>query len=506
MSLVLERRIFSGLAAVWQDCTAGFRDGVPSPAAQSRPGVARRLAVFAGIALLGAAWGAIVAVAGLNALYLCVSLIGCAFVLLDFRIGVVLLILLMPISGSHVFPHEMLGITGLNPVNLLLMGTLGSYLLHRLSSGKHARFLPRPLLWLYIVPIVVAGILGSRHIRDIAPVFYVYDMLQFDNAAGYVRDLVVKPLLMVIFALLVGAAVSKSEKPEKFLIPTWISIWVMGALVLVFVLQSGIALHRLASSDSREFLSALGMHANELGRLYVVAYALLLFAWAESKEPVLNLALLASMAMAALALMLTFSRGAFVAFIAVNVLFLLWRRNVTALLFFGLLAASALFLLPEAVYDRMTAGSADGLNAMSAGRIDGLWLPLLPEVLRSPIYGNGLESILWSEPMRRGAGQTILAVTHPHNAYLRTLLDMGVAGLLLLCAYFVHVWNGFRAVSDVAKLSPALRGFYQGAAVGLLSFLINSVTDGSLVPRPEQAFLWLAIGMMYGQRAKGQAS
>src|SRR5258708_2637198 len=118
-----------------------------------------------------------------------------------------------------------------------------------------------------------AGALGSRHVGDIAPAFFMYDLLEFDSVAGYVRDLVTKPLLMVVFALLVGAAVSRSEKPEKFLIPALISIWVMGSLVIVFVSLSGVALNQLASSDSREFLSALGMHANELGRPYVVAYA-----------------------------------------------------------------------------------------------------------------------------------------------------------------------------------------------------------------------------------------
>src|SRR2546430_7115809 len=45
--------------------------------------------------------------------------------------SVVLLILLMPISGSStLFPHEMFGVVGLNPLNLLLVGTLFSCLLH----------------------------------------------------------------------------------------------------------------------------------------------------------------------------------------------------------------------------------------------------------------------------------------------------------------------------------------------------------------------------------------
>jgi len=100
-----------------------------------------------------------------------------------------------------------------------LLATLGSYLLSELSDGNLRRFIPPPLFWLYVVPIAIAGALGSRHVDDIAHVFFMYGMLEFNDAAGYIRDLVVKPLFMVVFALLVAAAASRSEKPEKFLIP-----------------------------------------------------------------------------------------------------------------------------------------------------------------------------------------------------------------------------------------------------------------------------------------------
>jgi O-antigen ligase len=448
----------------------------------------------------------VVAIAELNALFLAAALFGCVFILRDFRVGVVLLILLLPISSSQVFPHAMFGTTGLNPANLLLVATLGSYLLHGLFDGSLRRFMPRPLLWLYIVPILVAGVLGSRHVGEIPP-FLFQRLIEFDSVTGYFRDLVVKPLLVVVFAPLVGAAVSMSEKPERFFVPMLISISVMVSLVIVFVLLSGASLREMASSESRELLTPLGMHANELGRLYVSAYALLLFTWAESKSPAFRLALLASMGLVMVALVLTFSRGAFLGFILVNVLFLLWRRNAKTLILFGLLAVCVLFFLPGAVYDRIATGFGSGFgsgsNAISAGRIEHIWLPLLPEIPQSPIYGHGLGSILWSDPMRRGAGITILAVGHPHNAYLQALLDMGIAGLILLCAYFVHVWRGFRALSVDPALGSTLRGFYAGAAAGLASLLISYVTDSSLMPKAEQVFLWLAIGMMYGQRARG---
>src|SRR2546421_290756 len=174
-------------------------------------------------------------------------------------------------------------------------------------EGGLRRFMPRPLFWLYIVPIIVAGALGSGHVDDIAPGLVRYVIMEFDSAPGYIRDMVVKPLFTVISALLVGAAVSRSEKPEKFLVPMLISMWMMGAMVVVYVYQSGVALRELASSSSREFLSPLGLHANELGRLYEVAYALLLFTWAESKRPGLRLVLLASMGWMIVAMVLTFS-------------------------------------------------------------------------------------------------------------------------------------------------------------------------------------------------------
>ena len=75
---------------------------------------------------------------------------------------------------------------------------------------------------------------------------------------------------------------------------------------------------------------------------------------------------------------------------------------------------------------------------------------------------------------------------------------MGVVGLGLLGAYFVHVWKGFRRLRADTTLSRTQRGFFAGAAVGLAVFLIEGFSGSSLTPAPEQFYLWFAIGMMYG--------
>jgi len=461
----------------------------------------------AALALAGAAAGAAVALAELNALYLLAAALGCAFILVDFRVGVALLIVLMPLSRSHVFPHAMFGVTGLNPVNLLLAATLGACLLQGLGDGSLRRFLPAPLAWLYVAPLAAAAALGVRHVGDIVPGFALYGLIQFDDAAGYLRDLLFKPLLLVVFALLVAAAAARSAKPQALLVPACLSVWVMAALVLVFVAQSGAGLGDLAGAGARSFLSPLGIHANDLGRLYVSAYALLLFTWAAAGPGPLRPLLLATAGVVVASLVLTFSRGALLGFMIVNVLFLLWRRSGRVLLAAALLAAAAPLLVPDAVFERLDMGFGMGANAVSAGRIDGLWLPLLPEALASPVFGHGLGSILWSHAMHaaQAGDPRIIGATHPHNAYLETLLDMGLAGLVLFGAYYLHVWRGLRALAADAALDPLLGGFFQGAAAALAALLAVAVADSSLAPRAEQVYLWLAIGLMYGVRARREA-
>jgi O-antigen ligase len=245
------------------------------------------------------------------------------------------------------------------------------------------------------------------------------------------------------------------------------------------------------------------MHANTLGRLFITAYALLLFVWWETKRPWLQTTLFATLGILSFAILFTFSRNAWLGFFVVSGLFVLWKFNARTLsLAIGGLGIAAT-LAPEYVYRRLAFGVDTGsANVVSAGRIDGIWLPLLPELWKSPVWGNGLGAIMWSDPMQTGAMEM---VGHPHNAFLEAMLDMGVVGLVLLVAYYWHVWRGWRELGSNAFLTPELRGFFQGACVAMVAFAVACMTGGSLRPMPENAFLWIAIGMMYGVAARRPA-
>lgn len=443
-------------------------------------------------------FGSLVVFAEVNAAAVGIALLACLFIMFDFRVGVVCLIVFMPLSASSMLPHNIGGITGLNPLNLLLVGTLVSWALRPLPRGTPPTPAPpQALFWLYVMPFLIASLLGSQHLGEIADRLLALIPLSFGSLTNYVLSVVVKPLFMVIFALLVAAAAARSRQPEQWIVPMLVSVWAMCLMTIGFAAVSGASLSELSSSESRRMLSPLGLHANDLGRLFAIAYALMLYTFAATKDARLRVALIASMGLVVVALTLTFSRGAFFGFAVVNLLFLLSRRTPAAFLLSGLVLLAFILMLPAVVFERIATGWGNGLNAISSGRIEEIWLPLLPELLRHPFFGNGLGAIAWSEPMRAGHMQ---AVGHAHNAYLNAALDMGLIGLILLCAYFLHVWRGFHRLSADPAIAPTLRGFYAGAAAGLVSFLLAGFFGSSLTPRPEQFFLWLAIGMMYGQR------
>jgi O-antigen ligase len=270
-------------------------------------------------------------------------------------------------------------------------------------------------------------------------------------------------------------------------------------LSISFAVRSSLTLAELSSAATRGFFSGTGLHANDLGRLYAAAYALLLFAWHESRNATFRLACLATMGVVITALVFTFSRGAFLGFIVVNGLFFLWRFNMKTAALALLGGVMLLAVLPDAVFQRAMFGVGTDTNTVTAGRLDDIWIPLLPEIFKSPLWGSGLGSIMWSDAMRRG---TMAVVEHPHNAYIEAFVDVGIIGIALIFAFYAHVWKRFRELGSNPYLSPELRGFFKGGAAALIAFFVTGVAGSSFAPRPEWAFLWLAIGMMYGQLAR----
>jgi O-antigen ligase len=464
-------------------------------------GIAAHSWIAVALAMLGLALGCgyALALGEVAGLYVGLSLVCAVAVLFDFRVGAVLLLLMLPTSASELFPHGLMGITGLNPLNLLLFATVGSYIIHGRLQRTGTAVVPMQVIWLYIAPIVMGGLIGMGHIQEIPSFFYESGSVQFFTERQYLVLQVARPLLIVAIALMVGAAAARSLKPERFIVVLAASAGLIALIQIGFVILQGASLAEMAAAESRRFYAPLGMHANMLGRLHLFAFALLLFVWPETKHPRTRSFLALVLGLLAIALVLTFSRACIGTAALVGALFLMWKFNARTLSLGLLLLTLLAMIAGDAILSRATMGFGEGANAVSAGRIDGIWLPLLPEVAESPLWGQGLSSILWSFAM---TNESMLRVGHPHNAYLEALLDTGLIGLVLFLVYYAHVWKRFRAASTNPALSPELRGLFQGGLAALAAFLVTGLVGSSLRPEAEAAFLWIAIGLMYGLRGR----
>jgi hypothetical protein len=161
-----------------------------------------QFAAVAGLLVLGLFFGSFVALQGWSAALVAVAAIVTVFTVRDFRVGVLVMIFIMPISSSYIFPRSMFGVTGMNPLNVLLMGTLASYMLLALPDGSIRRFMPLWILPAYVLPMVLAGLNGMGNVGSIPQIFRLSESIDFYNEVTYLRDLVLKPLIIVMYALL----------------------------------------------------------------------------------------------------------------------------------------------------------------------------------------------------------------------------------------------------------------------------------------------------------------
>lgn len=441
--------------------------------------------------------GAIAGLVGaLPVLLLLMFLVSAVYAMFDYRLGVLAAVMVLPLAGTVIMPHSLGGMKGLNPLNLLALATIFSLLIS-IPFRRKPLLMPasaRPF-WYYVALLVFGGLWGAMHFSQKS----VYTETAFDSAPGYLRDVLLRPLLMLTITYVLAIAVANAKRPSRFLVLIFIAALTLPLVVIGFVAVSHVPLSVLASSTARTFLSRLGMHANEFGLLFNTVLALVLFClfgkiggWA--KTMLLGLA-----GVLLVAILLTFSRGAFLGSALVVVFLLISQRRFRAMAAVICFVAAGSLFMPKAVVQRATTDISTGdVSTISAGRVEGIWVPLLSEIPRSPLIGRGMSSILWSEASRTGR---IPPFGHPHNAYLGVLLDFGLLGVLVIGAFYRHIWTLYGRLAQRYQ-DTIWSEFFKGARVGILVMLIQLVTDDRFTPTSSQVFFWISYGVALGMSAR----
>jgi O-antigen ligase len=450
-------------------------------------------------------FGVVTAIAGgMVSVAVLISIVVAGFTLANYRIGLWLLVFLLPLSATAIFPREILGITGANPFNALFGLTLLSFFADRLWKQKAASSLTYPRFWwAYLAPIGLAALIGVQHVSEIPAFAFSKELIRFNSPGSYLRDILIKPLIYLMLAFLLGAAGRSGMKPTTVIAAMCLSIWLFAAWVFTYVVMSGIGLGQLASATSRESLSGTGMHANDLGALAASMLTLMIFAIANAdKTRALRGLYVMTAVISGALLLISFSRGAFLSFAVGLTVFFIAQRRLKIVIVALIALACILPILPVELYERLSTGVNTGGtmvlhssdDPLTAGRVAGVWMPLLSEVQSHPVFGNGLLSIAWSLPFRSGA--LGLATLNPHNLYLKILLEIGLVGLVLVMLFFIDFWRRLRAAAADSATPRNLAWLFMGASAALMGYAGYGMSGGDYLPDPSNAMLWVIWGLL----------
>lgn len=320
------------------------------------------------------------------------------------------------------------------------------------------------------------------------------------------------PLTLLLGALLlalIGAQSYREGLPELFkwaevlalyvlvvaLLPRHRVGWLLAALLLGGVSQALLGVYQFVTQTGPEafvlmgrFMRAYGTlrqpnpFAGYLGLLAPLALSLTLWAWQTRQPQALRQAVAAAAGLIVLGILVSWSRGAWLAFAAATlVLLLVYARRSAVRVLIGLAVAAALLagvnalgLLPAAVVQRL----ADLQNYFG-------WMDITQVVVTDDNF-SVVERLahwqaalgMWRDHAWLGVGPGNYSVLYPvyqignwddplghaHNIYLNFAAEAGLVGLLAYLVFWLaSLWQAARAAWSNDKLAVAVGAGVLGA-------------------------------------------
>lgn len=193
-------------------------------------------------------------------------------------------------------------------------------------------------------------------------------------------------------------------------------------------------------------------------------------------------------------LLLTFSRGAWIGFIAGMALYTLITRNKwLALIGIGGLVAAP-FAAPDVVDRLLLAFTPEYLEkASNKGRVE-FWARAFSIWKESPVFGAGIGTV----------GDTVAlkfnmpGATWIDNQYMRVLAEMGILGFVAYVAMLLTpVFAGIKNVFAAKANSSYLHALNAGITAAIFGMIVENVTAGIFENEVVITTFWPLIAILY---------
>ena len=292
-------------------------------------------------------------------------------------------------------------------------------------------------------------------------------------------------------------------------------IWrnVVGIVMLVVMVVAGLACYEYLgvanSSLDKSRVGGVVGQPNYLGAFFV--YYMFLFAghWVQKRRQPSAWLLLLPFVLCFRGIMVTFSRGAYVAFAQGMLGLAYFKKRALALLAMAALALAVLnpSLLPAGVRYRLDTtfrGRAEGLDDIENARVEDLDASSAARLL---VWQGGLEMVKANPVLGVGFGLFPVVITDfvsakelkdvrdAHNAYLITAAELGVPALLLLLVNFaLLIWLANRVYRR--HPDPFVHATALGYLGGLSGLLAANLFGSRLNTTEVAGYVWVLAALM----------
>lgn len=242
-------------------------------------------------------------------------------------------------------------------------------------------------------------------------------------------------------------------------------------------------------------MTAAYKHCNDFG-VYLVTVIGVIWALAlyEYKKPAKALGLLTA-ALATICVVLTFSRGAALAFYGAAILMGIIKKDKLVL---GILALSLLampFLIPSGVSQWGKSTKSPLEFFCNTDRIS-FYRSSIQMIKAHPFIGVGINTFMKAYPKYKVRDMEVITAEqcYAHNNYLQMAGEMGLVGLgiffWVLAAFFAEVWRIYTKADKSFVKNAAL-----GLGCGIFAFLLNGLTESSFYFSKIVVVFWFITGL-----------
>lgn len=244
----------------------------------------------------------------------------------------------------------------------------------------------------------------------------------------------------ILFMCLVGFALTTTREQINQLI--WVVVLAVGFWGVKGTIS--VVLHGGTSGGIHGPEGGVTAANNEFGIALIMILPLLFYHWYNAQNRRLRHALMVMGFLIALAVILTFSRGALLGLCAMGAVFWLRSRAKVATGLLIIFVAVAVYsLAPQAWFDRMATIQEYEKDGSAMGRID-FWKISIRIAEVHPILGGGFKVTYWpaiTNPMLEGTDLKKLTIPRSvHSIWFDALSEHGIPGLALFLLIAGYSW------------------------------------------------------------------